>query len=342
MSDIHVRKEGRAGRITLTRPKALNALTHEMALAIGAALREWAEDPDVALVLVDAEGERAFCAGGDLQKIFEAGRRGDFSWPRRFWAEEYRMNAHVANFPKPCVALTQGFVMGGGVGIAGHGSHRIVGETSRVAMPECAIGLVPDVGGSLLLARAPGRMGEYLGLTGHRMGPGEAILAGFADRFVPEADWPDLTARLVAEGDPGVIDAFARPAPDAPLAARRDEIDEAFCAPDLSVLLARLEASDWGHGIRATLAKRSPLAMACTLKLVRAARAEPTIESALSREFRFTARSLSDSDVLEGIRAAVIDKDHAPLWRDGLDEIRSEQVERMLSPLGADDLTWPA
>jgi enoyl-CoA hydratase len=342
MNDIHIRKTGRAGYITLARPKALNALNHDMALAIDAALRDWARDPDVALVLIDAEGDRAFCAGGDLQEIFEAGRRGDFSYPRRFWAEEYRMNATVANFPKPYVAMAQGFIMGGGVGIASHGSHRIVGETSRVALPECGIGLVPDVGASLLLARAPGRMGEYLGLTGHRMGPGEAILAGFADRFVPEADWPELTARLIEGGDPSVIDAFARPSPEAPLAACRDEIDDAFSAPDLRVLLARLEASDWGHGVRATLCRQSPIAMACTLELVRAARLEPTVEGALTREFRFTARSLSDGDLLEGIRAAVIDKDRNPLWRDGLDEIRPEQVARMLSPLGADDMTWPA
>ncbi len=231
MSDIHIRTEGRAGRITLTRPQALNALTHAMALAIDAALARWRDDPDVALVLIDAEGPRAFCAGGDLAEIYDAGRRGDFAYPRRFWAEEYRMNAAVARFPKPYVALTQGYVLGGGVGIASHGSHRVVGETSRIAMPECAIGLIPDVGGSHLLAQAPGRLGEYLGLSGHRMGPGDAIHAGFADHFVPEADWPALAARLVETGDPAADRRRRAPGPGRPRCPTlRREIDDAFSA----------------------------------------------------------------------------------------------------------------
>ena len=196
MTDIRIRKEGRAGRITLDRPQALNALTHAMALGIDAALDAWRDDPEVAVSLIDATGARAFCAGGDLQEIYAAGRRGDFDYPRRFWAEEYRMNATIARYPKPYVALMQGYVMGGGVGVASHGSHRVVGDTSRIAMPECGIGLIPDVGGTLLLAQAPGRLGEYLGLSGHRMGPGEAIAAGFADHYVPEADWPALAERL--------------------------------------------------------------------------------------------------------------------------------------------------
>jgi 3-hydroxyisobutyrate dehydrogenase len=294
----------------------------------------------VALVVVDAVGERAFCAGGDLGEIYEAGRRGDFLYPRRFWAEEYKMNAAVASYPKPYVALTQGYVLGGGVGVASHGGHRVVGDTSRIAMPECAIGLIPDVGGSLLLAQAPGRLGEYLGLTGHRMGPGDAIHAGFADVYVPEADWPALTARLVETGDPGAIDGFVRPAPPGELAALRDAIDDAFSAPELETILARLAVSDWGAGVAATLRRQSPLSMACTLELVRAARAEPGIEAALSREFRFTARSLSDGDLLEGIRAQVIDKDRNPQWRDAIDGVSPAQVAAMLAPLGDDEIDW--
>ena len=293
-------------------------------------------------MLVDAEGPRAFCAGGDLAEIYDAGRRGDFAYPRRFWAEEYRLNAAVARYPKPYVALTQGYVLGGGVGIASHGSHRVVGESSRIAMPECAIGLIPDVGGTHLLARAPGRLGEYLGLSGHRMGPGDAIHAGFADHFVPEGEWAELTDRLVATGDPSVIEAFARPAPAADLPGLADAVDDAFSAPDLGTLLARLAGSDWGASVRATLARQSPLSMACTLELVRAARSAPGVEAALTREFRFTARSLSDGDLLEGIRAQVIDKDRSPQWRDAIDEVRPGQVAAMLAPLGVDDLVWGA
>ena len=341
MSDIAARKQGRAGRITLTRPQALNALSREMAGAIDAALDAWRDDPEVELVLIDALGERAFCAGGDIREIYETGRLGDFGFARRFWAEEYRMNAKIARYPKTFVALAQGYVMGGGVGIGLHGSHRVVGASSRVAMPECAIGLVPDVGGTELLARAPGRMGEYAALTGYRMGPGDAIHLGFADDFVPEADWPELTERLVETGDPRLIAQFARPAPASPLAADRERIDDAFEAPDLATLAARLEASDWGHGVLKVLARQSPLSMGCTLALVRAARREPGVEAALAREYRATWRCIEDGDLLEGIRAAVIEKGHVPAWRYGLDEIRPALVADMLAPLGANELVLP-
>lgn len=336
--DVLLRRAGRAGRITLNRPQALNALTHAMTLEIAAALDAWRDDDAVALVVIDAAGDRAFCAGGDLTEIFEAGRREDFDLPRRFWADEYRLNAKIARYPKPYVALTQGHVLGGGVGLAAHGSHRIVGDGVRIAMPECAIGLVPDVGGTHLLARAPGRLGEFLGLSGHRMGPGEAIHAGFADTYIPEADWPALVARLEETGDAGEIARIARPAPASTLAPRQAEIDEAFSAPDLATLIARLEVSDWGAGVAKGLSRQSPLSMACALALVRAARSEPGVEAALIREYRFTARSLADGDLLEGIRAQVVDKDRRPLWRDAIDGVTEAQAAAMLAPLPVD---WP-
>jgi enoyl-CoA hydratase len=183
---------------------------------------------------------------------------------------------------------------------------------------------------------------EYAGLTGHRLGPGDAIHAGFADAFVPEAHWPALTARLVETGDPGVIAEFAGPPPESPLAAEQPEIDDAFDAPDLATLAARLEASDWGHGVLKTLARQSPLSMATTLALIRAARREPGIEAALVREYRATWRCIEDGDLLEGIRAAVIDKGHVPAWRYGLDEVRPAHVAGMLASLGPDDLVLPA
>jgi enoyl-CoA hydratase/carnithine racemase len=295
----------------------------------------------VALVLIDADGPRAFCAGGDLQAIYDASRRGDFEHARRFWTEEYRANARIAAFSKPYVALTQGYVMGGGVGVSAHGRVRVAGDTTRVAMPECGIGLIPDVGGSHLLARAPGRLCEYLGLTGHQMDAGDAIHAGFADCYVPEADWPALTARLV-DGDAAAAAAFARPAPVSALAALQPQIDAAFDGPDLETIMARLAASDWGAGAVTTLQRRSPLSMACTLALVRAARDEPGVEAALTRELRFTARCLADGDLLEGIRAQVIDKDRRPQWRDVIDGVRPAQVAAMLAPLGDADLRWDA
>jgi enoyl-CoA hydratase len=338
---VRIRKEGAAGRITLARPEALNALTLDMVRVIDAALAAWAADPAIRLVLIDAEGERAFCAGGDIAQVYHTGRAGDFDAARQFWREEYRMNARIARYPKVIVALMQGFVMGGGVGVGGHAGRRVVGETSRVAMPECMIGLIPDVGGSHLLARAPGRLGEYLGLTGYRMGPGDAILAGFADHFVPEARWPELAARLVETGDPGAIAAVAETRPEAPLAARRHDIDTAFAGADLRVIRESLPASEWGRETAETLARQCALSMAATLRLVRAARDEPGIETALARELRFTWRAASQGELLEGIRAAVIDKDRKPRWRTTIDTLDPAEVDAMLASLGPDELTLP-
>ena len=341
MSEVAIRVEGRAGRITLTRPQALNALTHGMLAAIAAALAAWRDDPAVALVLVDAEGPRAFCAGGDIAAIYEAGRRGDFGFARGFWADEYRLNAAIARYRKPIVALMHGFVMGGGVGIGCHASHRVVGESAQVATPECGIGLIPDVGSTQLLGRAPGALGEYLGLTGTRAGPGDAILAGFADHFVPEARWPSLAAALCASGDPSAVTAASAAPPEPALGPVREAVDAAFDdAADLAAIAARLETSDWGHAVARTLARQSPLSMACTLALVRAARRDPGIEKALRREYRFSWRSQEDGDLLEGIRAAVIDKDRTPTWRHDVDGPRPDEVAAMLAPLD-EELSLP-
>ena len=338
MSDIVIRVEGRVGRLTLNRPEALNALSYEMVRAIEDALDRWREDPAVRLVLIDGAGERAFSAGGDIRQIYRTGRQGDFFFARRFWADEYRLNARIARYPKPYVALTHGLVMGGGVGVSVHGSHRVVCESSRIAMPECAIGLVPDVGGSELLAGAPGHLGEFLGLTGHRMGPGDAIRAGFADHFVPATRWPALVADLLETADADIVDRHAEPPPAAALASDQPAIDDAFSAPDLATLIARLEVSDWGMQLLKGLVRFSPLAMAATLELIRAARREPGLEAALAREYRAVWRAIGDDDLLEGIRAQVIDKDRAPRWRHALDGVRREEVEAMLAPLGADEL----
>jgi enoyl-CoA hydratase len=341
MTDVSARAEGRAGRITLTRPQALNALTPAMVTAIRSALDAWRDDPAVALVLLEGEGERAFCAGGDVAEIYRRARHGDFAFARRFWADEFRLNADIATWPKPVVVRMHGYVLGGGVGLAGHASHRLVGETSRVAMPECAIGYVPDVGGTHLLARAPGHLGEYLGLTGQRMEPGDAILAGFADRFVPDAAWPGLRDRLVAEGDTAAIEAAATAPPPAPLAPLIPAIDEAFSAPDIATLVARLEASDWGHAVLKALTRQSPLSIATTFAMIRAARRDPGLPRALAREFRVAWRIIEQGDMLEGVRAQVVDKDRNPQWADTLDGVTRERVAALMAPLGAQELVLP-
>ena len=339
--DIHIRKEGRAGRITLTRPRALNAVSHEMCRAIEDALDVWRDDDAVALVVIDAEGDKAFCAGGDLQHIYETGRAGDYGPARRFWADEYRLNAKIAAYPKPYVALMQGFVMGGGVGIACHGSHRVVCESTQIAMPECGIGLVPDVGGTYLLSRAPGRAGAYLGTTGARMGPEDAIFAGFADVNVPQGMWPELTRALEETGDPGAIAEQSETAPEGRLRARQGEIDAAFAGDTLGAILATLRGDEGGFArdALAAMTRNSPLSMACTLEILRRLRdGTPDIRQALHLESRVTYRAIESGDFLEGIRAAIIDRDKTPRWQHGLDDVPPEAVAQMLAPLDGDAL----
>ncbi|MDO5641560.1 MAG: enoyl-CoA hydratase/isomerase family protein [Paracoccus sp. (in: a-proteobacteria)] len=331
--DLSIRREGRAGRITLMRPQALNALSHEMARAIHAALLDWKDKAGVDLVVIDAEGSRAFCAGGDIAAVYHAGITGDHASGQRFFFDEYRMNAEIANYPKPVCAFMQGFVMGGGVGVGGHASHRIVGDTSRIAMPESGIGLIPDVGGSWLLARAPGFLGEYLMLTADRMGPGDAIRAGFADLYLPESEWPGLVARLVQTGDAGLITGQAPP--DAPLAARDLS---AFGGKDISAITAALEAAG-DQAALAPIRRNSPLSMAAGLVILRQSRKDHRIESSLAREYRFTARATRMSDFLEGVRAQVIDKDRNPQWRA---DASPAAVAAILAPLGPDELHFGA
>ena len=343
MGDIYLRKDGRAGRITLTRPKALNALTYEMCLAIDAALIGWKDDPDVALVLIDAEGERAFSAGGDIAEMYATGTAGDFDYGRRFWADEYRMNARIADYGMPVVSFLQGFTMGGGVGVGCHGSHRIVGESTEIAMPECGIGLVPDVGGSLILATAPGHAGEYIGTTGARLGPADAMFAGFADFFVPESDWNALKTILIETGDAGQIASFAHEPPEGRLDALRPEIDAHFAAPSLAAIARSLAASGTEFAAEALkmLTRAAPLSAACTIEIIRRLRPDATMRRALDLEYRFTSRAMEHADFLEGIRARIIDKDRNPRWRHaGPDAVTKQDVEGMLAPLGDDALSF--
>ncbi|AKI00651.1 enoyl-CoA hydratase/carnithine racemase [Hoeflea sp. IMCC20628] len=335
---IRIRKIGRIGQITLQRPEALNAVTYDMVLAIEAALDGWRDDERVACVLIDAGGHKAFSAGGDLQFMYDTASKGDFEPGRTFWRDEYRLNAKIAAYPKPYIALCQGFTMGGGVGVSLHGSHRVVGESSKIAMPECAVGLVPDVGGTLLLARAPGRLGEYLGITGYRMNASDAILAGFADYFIPEAEWSSLTETLIETGDWSVVAALARDPEDGPLMGLRAQVDAHFGKDSLADILASLPGDDWGVATAKSIRAGSPLSTNCTIELVRRARESNYIQAALQQEYRFTSRSASEGDFVEGIRAAIIDKDRNPRWRHAsVDDVTAETVAAMLSePPGGD------
>jgi enoyl-CoA hydratase/carnithine racemase len=337
-NDIVIRREGLAGRITLNRPDALNALTLEMLHTIEQTLLAWRDDTAVRLVLFDAAGERAFCAGGDIERLYATGKAGDFEFGRRFWEDEYRLNALIAEFKKPTVALMQGFVMGGGVGVACHCSHRIVAESTRIAMPECGIGLVPDVGGTYLLGHAPGRSGCYLGLTGARMEAADAIYAGFADTFIPEKHWRALADRLCETGDVSVIDGFSIESGVPPLRLRWTDIEGCFFAPSALECLERLEkgTSQWSQEAARQMRRGCPLSVACTHELVRLGAGAGTVRQALAFEYRFTWRSMSQGEFLEGVRAQIIDKDRNPSWRKSrLEDVTEEEIASMLAPLKA-------
>ena len=339
MADIDIRIDGKIGRITLNRPKALNALTYGMILEIEAALDAWANDNRVALILIDAVGDKAFCAGGDIQEMYDTASAGDYEYGRKFWADEYRMNAKLANFPKPFIALMQGFTMGGGVGVSCHGSHRVVCETSQIAMPECGIGLVPDVGGSMLLAQAPGRLGEYLGTTASRMDAGDAIYAGFADYYIQREKWAELTDGLVKTGDWTLVDAMTEPAPASDLAQNQTMIDDTFGGDTARDILRGMGDDAWSQKAEKAMRRNCPLSVAATIELIHRVRAISTIERVLALEYRFTYRSASDGEFVEGIRAAIIDKDRNPQWKiPTIEEVLDLKVMQMLLPLGDAEL----
>lgn len=342
MSDINIRRIGQAGRITFTRPQALNALSYEMALAIDDALDLWVNDDAIKLIVIDAEGEKAFCAGGDIAEIYQTGIAKNYAYAHKFWTDEYRMNAKIADYPKPVVALMQGFVLGGGVGVGCHASHRIVGDSTQLAMPEVGIGLVPDVGGSFILAGAPGHVGEYLGLTASRIGASDAIYAGFADSYIPEENWPDLITSLETTADLSLIAQASQHIDAGPIAQISTDIDAIFKLDRPQDILAALSenSSEFAQKAAKALSRNSPLAMGCTLELVRKNRQATSPQEALQNEYRFTYRACEHGDFLEGIRAQIIDKDRNPQWHHTIDTLSPQTVSDMLAPLGAADLTF--
>lgn len=343
MTELIVRTEGHAGCITLNRPKALNALTWEMCLGIEAALDDWRDDPAIKLVIINGAGERAFCSGGDIAEMYATAKRGDFDYGRRFWRDEYRLNRKIFLYPKPIVCFLHGFTMGGGVGVGCHASHRIVCENSQIAMPECSIGLVPDVGGSLMLALAPGRIGEFLGVTGDRMDAGDAIFAGFADSFVPQDQWEALKTALIDAGDVEVISDHIAASPESRLAGWQSEIDAYFAGETLGDIHRAMPA-DRGPALthaRKLMDRNAPFAMSCAVEIIHRVRSGQRIENALDQEFRYTFRCGPQGDFVEGIRAAIIDRDRNPQWQhESWQDVTRAEVTRCLMPLGKDALVW--
>ncbi|MFI9052044.1 enoyl-CoA hydratase/isomerase family protein [Streptomyces sp. NPDC053427] len=326
--------EGRTARITLNRPRALNALTHPMVERIDEALTAWEHDPTVETVVLTGAGERGLCAGGDIRSIYEDARTGG-SASAAFWRDEYRLNARIARYPKPYVALMDGIVMGGGVGLSAHGSIRIVTERSRIAMPETGIGFVPDVGGTYLLGLAPGKVGTHLALTGAPVGAADALLCGLADHFVPADLLPRLLADLTTTGVRDVLERHVRQPPPGELAGQRAWIDACYRADTVEDILTHLRAHPAPEAARAaeTLTGKSPTALKVTLAALRRARRLGPLERVLEQEYRISCAALSSHDLTEGIRAQVIDKDRAPKWSpDTLAEVGDADVARFFAP----------
>ena len=298
---------GALGHIVLNRPRAINALTQGMVTAIAAQLDEWAVDDSVRGVVLTGAGERGLCAGGDIVAMYTDATASDGSATEKFWRDEYALDARIARYPKPFVAIMDGITLGGGVGISAHASHRVVTERSKVGMPETAIGYIPDVGGTWLLSHAPGELGTYLALSATSVGPGDAIALGLADYFVPSDSLPSL---LDALSPVEALETLATEPPAAVLLAERAWIDEAFAGDDLATIMQRIE----GREIADVIATKSPTALAVTLAALRRARDLPDLEAALAQDLRVSMRSLTSPDFAEGIRAQVVDKDRTPRW----------------------------
>ncbi|MET3910925.1 enoyl-CoA hydratase [Bradyrhizobium sp. S3.3.6] len=347
--DLIVRREGAAGVIRLNRPKAINAMTLEMSEGIDAALDKFEVDPEVAVIILEGAGDRGLCAGGDIRGLWESSREGG-DLGARFWRQEYVMNARIAKYPKPYVAFMDGLVMGGGVGLSGHASHRIATDRTKLAMPEVGLGFFPDVGGTWLLSRSPGEIGTYFGLTGQTMNGPDAIHAKFADAVVPAAKWPELRAALtkVREGVTAadvtkLINGVATGETSGPVAAKEPIIDALFGFDRMEDIFGALkrDGSEFALATLKTLNEKSPRGMVVTLKLLRLARSASSLEQCLVREYRAALEVFRSDDFREGVRAAVIDKDRNPSWSPPrIEDVTPQMLARYFAEIGADELKF--
>jgi enoyl-CoA hydratase/carnithine racemase len=340
--EILVNVENGVGLVTLNRPKAINSLTHGMVTDLEKTLRNWENDDSVHTVLLSGSGERGLCAGGDVIAIYHSAK-GDGAEARSFWHDEYILNAYIADYPKTYVAIMDGIVMGGGVGVAAHGSVRIVTDTTKMGMPEVGIGLIPDVGGTYLLARAPGRLGLHVALTGAPFSGADAIAMGFADHFVPHDKLDEFTAAIVADGVDAALATFAIDPPASALLAQRRWIDECYAGDTVVDIIAELRGHDAGPAIDAAnhIATRSPIALAVALEAVRRAGQLETLKDVLRQEFRTSCGALRSHDLVEGIRAQLVDKDRNPKWSPSTLALCSKDAVEAYFASADPDLTFP-
>ncbi|OBH37142.1 3-hydroxyisobutyryl-CoA hydrolase [Mycobacterium intracellulare] len=333
--------DGSIGLITLNRPKAINSLNQRMVDDLTAILTGWAGDDAVRAVVLSGAGERGLCAGGDVVSIYHSARK-DGAEARRFWRDEYLLNARIADFAKPYVAVMDGIVMGGGVGVSAHANTRVVTDTSKIAMPEVGIGFIPDVGGVHLLSRAPGGLGLHAALTGAPFSGADAIAMGFADHYVPHADIEAFRRAIVGDGVENALAKYAVEPPPSELAAQRDWIDDCFARDTVEDIVAALAAHGAGPANDAAnlIATRSPIALSVTLEAVRRAAELETLKDVLVQDYRVSSASLRSHDLVEGIRAQLIDKDRNPKWSPAqLAAVTAADVEAYFAPVD-DDLSF--
>lgn len=339
-AEVLVERHGQLGQLILNRPQAMNALNHAMVKAVAQALDDWETDDGVTTVLISGAGERGLCAGGDIVSIYHDARTGG-NESEQFWRDEYHLNARIHRYPKPIVTLMDGVVLGGGVGISAHASHRIVTERSRIGMPETGIGFVPDVGGTYLLAHAPGELGTHAGLTGSMVSGADAIAMGLANHYVASALLPTLLAELAERSVSSVVGRYGQVPPESALAQARWWIDTAYASDDAGTILERLArvGDPAATAAAQTIAAKSPTAVTVTLAALRRARALPWLEEALNQELRVSLRALRWPDFAEGIRAQLVDKDRNPRWAPAsLAEVPEELVSGVFAPLGDQEL----
>jgi len=349
VSDILFERRGAAGIVTLNRPKALNAVSRAMVLAFYAQLNEWAHDPAVTRVVITAAGERAFSAGGDIRALYDLGKAGRHDEALKFWADEYPLNAAIKNYRKPYIALLDGITMGGGVGISVHGSHRVAFDRFSFAMPEVGIGFFPDVGATWFLPRMPGELGAYCALTGERFNAADGVAAGIATHRVPSARFGALVDGLTGTVSvDAVLAAFAEPAGEGPITARRPAIDRLFAGDRVEDIVAALDReaqsagadAEWAGQTAATIRAKSPTSLKLALAQVRRGKAYD-FETCMRTEYRIVSRIIHDHDFYEGVRAVIVDKDNKPLWQPStLAGVSDGEIERHFAPL-ARELALP-
>lgn len=324
---------GRVGSIRLNRPRVLNALNRAMILAIDAQLRDWEADPGISTVILTGAGRKGLCAGGDIIAIYREALQ-DGRLRAEHWRDEYELNARIARYPKPYVAVMDGLVLGGGVGLSAHGSIRLVTERSRIGLPEVSIGFVPDVGSTYLLARIPGKLGLHLALTGNRITGADAIACGLADHFIP-SDRIDAFLDAAVGDLESAIATYTTDGPAPPLQMDQEWIEYAYSADTVEGILARLAevATPASLAAAQAISENSPTALKVTLKSIQKALTSPSLEDTLETEYRVSVACLSSPDFYEGIEARMIDGGRAPKWSPArIEEVSPDVVERFFHP----------